>query len=590
MAADLVVEGGLVVDGTGAPAYRADVAIRDGVIVGVAPPGSLGESGRRIDADGLVVAPGFIDIHTHLDAQVFWDPACSQSLLHGVTTAIGGNCGFSVAPLSPDDDGYMMRLLSSVEEIPLESLEQGVSWQWQTTADYLASVEAAQPVVNMGFLVGHSALRRAVMLDDAVGGAPTAAQLESMSRLLEQSLRAGGLGFSSSWNTVHFDGDGSPVPSRSASEDELIALCRVVRDVPGTQVEFIPPISAQPAFDARRVELLTNMSLAADRALNWNVFMPRSDQACQSQLRASEEAAAAGARVLALSYPGILRARRSFANSRVFTNLFGLSNQATSTEQAALLSAVAARQRLRDFALVTMADGSLGIDAAKVWGMPGSRPDICAVGELMVLDTASQQLRRYEGRRLSDLGAEVGKDPFDLLCDLAIADELRTGFSTPLRGADISSWRIRDESWRSPYVVLGASDAGAHVQTLSSFDWATTFLDLNRRRQILGLEQAVHLVTGRQAELYGLRSRGRIAEGWAADITVFDAESIAPEPARWTEDLPGSAARLLGRATGLEHVIVNGVEVLRAGELTGHGRGKVLRSGIDTVTVPLPRR
>jgi N-acyl-D-aspartate/D-glutamate deacylase len=480
-----------------------------------------------------------------------------------------------------------MRLLSSVEEIPLESLEQGVSWQWQSTADYLACVEAAQPVVNMGFLVGHSALRRAVMLDDAVGGTPTAAQLEAMSGLLLQSLRSGGLGFSSSWNTVHFDGDGSPVPSRSASGDELLALCRVVRDVPGTQVEFIPPISAEPAFDSERVELLTNMSLAARRAVNWNVFMPRGDQACQSQLRASEDAAAAGARVLALSYPGILRARRSFANSRVFANLLGAPTQATSTERAALLSVPSARQRLRHFALVTMGDGSVGIDAAKVWGMPGSRPDICAVGDLMVLDTASKHLRRYEGRRLNDIGAEVGQDPFDLLCDLAIADDLRIGFSTPFRGADAASWRVRDESWRSSHVVLGASDAGAHVQTLSSFDWATTFLDLNRRRQILGLEEAVHLVTGRQADLYGLRSRGRIAEGWAADIAVFDAETIAPEPARWTEDLPGSAARLLGRATGLEHVIVNGVEVLRAGALTGSGRGKVLRSGIDTTTVPL---
>jgi N-acyl-D-aspartate/D-glutamate deacylase len=590
MSVDLVIEGGLLVDGTGAPGRRADVAVDDGVIVAVAEPGQLSETGRRIDATGLVVTPGFVDIHTHLDAQVFWDPACSQSLLHGVTTAIGGNCGFSVAPLSPSDDGYLMRMLSTVEEIPLESLEQGVPWNWHTTAEYLASVEAARPAVNMGFLVGHSALRRAVMGDEAVGGTAAPAQIDAMATLLAQSLRAGGLGFSSSWQTVHFDGEGQPVPSRSATADELLALCRVVREAPGTQLEFIPPISAEPAFDPERVELLTSMSLAAQRALNWNVFMPRAGEACLSQLRASETAAAAGAEVLALSYPGILRARRSFAECRVFTNVLGLRAGASRAECAAVLADPAARQRLRQFSYAPLPDGAPGIDAARVWGMPSSRPDVCAVGDLTVLDAVAAHLRRYEGRRLGDIGLEVGQDPFELLCDLAIADDLLMGFSAPLRGADEESWKIRDESWRSPYVVLGASDAGAHVKSLSAFDWATTFLDLNRRRQVLPLEQAVHQITGRLAELYGLNGRGRVAEGWAADIAVFDADSIAPEPARWTEDLPGSAARLLGKATGLAHVIVNGVEVLRSGEFTGAGPGKVLRSGIDTTTVPLTKR
>jgi N-acyl-D-aspartate/D-glutamate deacylase len=586
MYADLVITGGSVIDGTGSPARLADIAIKDGHIARVVSPGQLSGQSHKIDATGLVVTPGFIDIHTHLDAQVFWDPSCSQSLHHGVTTAIGGNCGFSVAPLRESDDGYIMRMLAAVEEIPLGTLEGSVPWNWRSTADYLDRVEAARPVVNMGFLVGHSALRHAVMGEDAVGGTPTAAQLNAMGALLLQSLREGGLGFSSSWNTVHFDGEDNPVPSRAAGADELLSLCSVVKEVAGTQVEFIPPISSERAFDDARTELLTRMSLVSERTVNWNLFQPRADDACLSQLRASEVARAAGARVVALTYPGVMRGRRSFSNSPVFADLTG-SKTVTTEQRLRLLSDASARHRIRQSLQARTADGSLCCDISRLLGLPIGLFGVCPIDDLMVLDATSPDLRRYEQRRVGDIAVEVGIDPFDLLCDLAVADRLRIGFMVPLRGVEPEAWRIRDASWRNPNVILGASDAGAHVQSLSTFDWATAFLELNRRRQVLTLEEAVHRVTGVQADLYGLVGRGRIGEGCFADIAVFDAGTIGPEPARWTEDLPGSAGRLLGKARGLEHVLVSGIEVLRRGQLTGAQPGRVLRSGRDTVTLSL---
>ena len=215
MSLDLAIEGGLVVDGTGGPSQQADVGVRDGRIVAVAPPGELGETAtEHIDASGRVVSPGFIDVHTHLDAQVFWDPACTPVIQHGITTAIGGNCGFSVAPLAASEADYLMRMLSRVEEIPLGALQSAVDWNWSSTGEYLDMVERARPAINLGFMVGHSALRRVVMGSAAVGEQATEEQVAQMAALLRESLRAGGLGFSSSWHKPHVDGAGDPVPSR----------------------------------------------------------------------------------------------------------------------------------------------------------------------------------------------------------------------------------------------------------------------------------------------------------------------------------------------------------------------------------------
>jgi N-acyl-D-aspartate/D-glutamate deacylase len=257
---DAVIRNAVVVDGTGAAPFAGSVGVQDGR---VAQLGDVDDSGSRIlDADGLVVAPGFIDIHTHYDAQAFWDPTLSPSPLHGVTTVIGGNCGFSIAPLCPEDGNYLMRMLGRVEGMPVASLQQGVPWDWSTTAEYLDRLEGTL-TPNAGFLVGHSALRKAVMHDDA-GEKATPEQIAGMCSLLADGLRAGGLGFSSSWAASHNDHLGQPVPSRAADLEELLALCRVAGEYPGTTLEFILGI---PPYSEDLFEAMTLISLAANRPL-----------------------------------------------------------------------------------------------------------------------------------------------------------------------------------------------------------------------------------------------------------------------------------------------------------------------------------
>ena len=305
---DLVIRGGTVVDGTGAPQRTADVAITDGRIAGIGD--SVGDSRREIDATGLVVCPGFVDLHTHYDIQAFWDPALTPSPLHGITTVVGGNCGFSVAPLVPREADYLLHMLARVEGMPVASLEDACDWGWSSFEDYLGRLDGSL-AVNAGFLVGHSPIRRAVMGAEACEREATAAEIEEMVALLGQSLAEGGLGFSSSLAATHNDGDGGPVPSRLASHHELVALCEEVGRHEGTTLEFIPGVDA---FGDAEAALMGRMSAAADRPLNWNVLivMAGLEEPAREQLAASDTAAGLGGRVLGLTMPAPVAPRLSF--------------------------------------------------------------------------------------------------------------------------------------------------------------------------------------------------------------------------------------------------------------------------------------
>ena len=263
---DLKITGGTIVDGSGSPGYRGDVGVKDGRIVAV---GKVTEDAKEtVDATGRIVAPGFVDVHTHYDAQVFWDPALSPSCFHGVTTVLGGFCGFSIAPLSKEAAGYLAPMLARVEGMPLESLEAGVPWNWRSFGEYLASIEG-RVGLNAGFFAGHSAIRRVVMGERAVGEKATPEELEKMKGLLAESLEQGALGFSSSISTTHNDGDGNPVPSRFADAHEIVELGRVVRDYPGTGLELLPGME----FDEDTTRLITDFSVAGNRPVNWNALL-----------------------------------------------------------------------------------------------------------------------------------------------------------------------------------------------------------------------------------------------------------------------------------------------------------------------------
>jgi N-acyl-D-aspartate/D-glutamate deacylase len=568
---DCAIVGGSVVDGTGAAARRADIGIRGGRIVSIAEPGSLEESASRtIDATGLTVAPGFVDIHTHYDAQLFWDPTASPSPLHGVTTVVGGNCGFTVAPLEESEAGYLMRMLSRVEGMPLVALEAGVPWNWRTFGEYLDRLDGTV-AINAGFLVGHSALRRAVMGADSVGHAATSAQINEMVQLLHQSLDAGGLGFSSSKAPTHNDGEGLPVPSRAATDEEIVALAGALRDHAGTTIEFIPTIGT---FGTQDVDLMTSMSLAAGRPLNWNVLgvNPRRPEHHEGQLAASDHAAARGARVVALTVPDDMRFRLNFISGFIFDTIPGWAETMAlpTNDKMRVLADPDERRRLRE--------------AGRT--QAGPLRAMTNFSTMVICETFSDVNKGLAGRTIGDVAEERGQDPFEVACDIALADELRTSFAPPLSVDDPNVWQTRVGVWRDPRVVLGASDAGAHLDMIDSFTYTTALLGQSvRERQLLGLEEAVHLLTDRPARLYGLTGRGRIAEGWCADMVLFDPARIGPAPVHTRHDLPAGAGRLYAEADGIEWVLVNGTPIVHAGAFTGDHPGTILRSGRDTETV-----
>ncbi|MGA0205831.1 MAG: N-acyl-D-amino-acid deacylase family protein, partial [Ilumatobacteraceae bacterium] len=309
---DIVIRGGQVIDGTGAPARRADIGVKDGRIVAI---GTIDEPAAEvIDAEGLMVAPGFIDPHTHYDAQLLWDPTASPSSVHGVTTVIGGNCGFTLAPLLPGDADYLRKMMSKVEGMPLAALENGTDWSWESFADYLGRLEG-NVSVNAGFLVGHCAIRRYVMGPQAVGDEASSDHVGAMRAELAKAFEAGALGFSFTNSTSHSDGDGEPVASRWATHDELIALCEETGQHEGTTLEGIVP-GCLDRFEDDEIELLGRMSAAANRPMNWNVLTvdSREPDRVPRQISAFDRATELGGKVVALTMPVQVPMNMSFLN------------------------------------------------------------------------------------------------------------------------------------------------------------------------------------------------------------------------------------------------------------------------------------
>ena len=560
---DLVIRNGMVIDGTGSPRRLGDVGVRDGRIVVVGE--ILEEALTEVDATGLVVAPGFVDVHTHFDAQVFWDTTLSPSPLHGVTTVIGGNCGFTIAPLEPDGGDYLMRMLARVEGMPLASLQEGVPWSWRTFGEYLDTIEGTL-MPNAGFLVGHSALRRMVMGERSVGEFASDEELHEMKKLLAESIEAGGLGFSSSWAKTHNDAEGNAVPSRHASERELVELCSVLRDTGAVALEFIPTVER---FDESVYQLLTDMSVAADRPLNWNVIFANARQAdvIEEKLQASNFAARQGGRVIALTAPMPAESRLCFESGFLLDTLHGWAEPMAlpNAQKLALLADPVRRAELNEDAQHPSAFRGL------------ARWERLTVGEVTKTD-----LKHFEGRTIGEIAEKLGQTPWDALCEIVVADDLKTGLYPPVAGDNEESWALRQALWNDDRCLIGASDAGAHLDFLATFNYSTYLLAAARDRELLSLEVAVHKLTDAPARLYGLKHRGRIAPGWWADLVVFDAEKVAPEEVEVREDLPGGAWRLYGEAVGVHHVFINGEQAVEDGRFTDARPGTLLRAGRDT--------
>jgi N-acyl-D-aspartate/D-glutamate deacylase len=549
---DLVVAGGTVIDGTGRPGVVADVAVADGRIVAVGP--DLDRGGARVlDAEGLVVAPGFIDIHTHYDAQVFWDPALTPSCFHGVTTVIAGNCGFSIAPTRPEHRELVARTLQNVEDMDVETLGAGVPWDFSTFAEYLASVERHRPGLNFAAYIGHTALRLFVMGDDAYERAATGEEITAMQAVLREALRAGAIGLATSFAVTHRGVDGKPVPSRLADRTEWEALLQVMADerrgavavAAGDPCPIPDMYDLQPRYGVpfTYTALLSfpgggHEKLQALNAAGWERGAEVWPQVSPRPL----------AFVMTMAEPFTLNVNPEFGS------LMG----GTLEERRAAYADPAWRQAARH-----------AWTEAEVF-VP--RWETFEIGE-------SAARPETEGRRLAGLAADSGTDPFDLLLDLALDEPdllLRVRSILANDDTDAVAGLLADER-----CTLGLSDAGAHVGQLCDAPQATDFLgNWVRDRGVVSLEEAVRKLTKVQADIYGIVDRGVVAEGMWADIVVFDPDTVAPGPVRRVRDFPADAERLTAdQPVGVHHVVVNGVPIRVAGEsTTGPRPGHVVRS------------
>ena len=568
---DEVMRGGTVIDGTGAAGVIADVAIKDGRIAAI---GAIPESGTiETDATGKLVTPGFVDPHTHYDAQLLWDPTASPSSIHGVTTVIGGNCGFTLAPLRPGDDDYLRKMMAKVEGMPLKALELGTDWSWESFGDFLDRLDG-QISVNAGFLAGHCAIRRYVMGGEAVGSAAGPEDLEKIRAELAKALEAGALGFSFTNSTSHSDGEGEAVASRWATPDELIALAEETGRHEGTTLEGIVP-GCLDRFDDDEIELLGTMSAAANRPMNWNVLTVDSREADRvpRQMEAYDRAIELGGKVIALTMPVQVPMNMSLAN---FCGLFLIPGwgdvlNTDIDERISRLQDPDTRVRLLEYGQSREA---------------GVFRRLADWGDYVVGDTYSDENEGLSGRRVKDIADERNMSSFGTFLDISIADRLQTIWWPTPQDDDDESWRMRAELWSDGRAMIGGSDAGAHLDRMCGAPYPTRFIgDCINGRRLTTVEHAVQLMTSDPASLFGLKDRGTLTVGNHADVVMLDPEAIDSGPAKLVTDLPGESARLVADSNGIERVLCNGVAIVEHGVTTGAVPGTLLRSGRDTRTV-----
>jgi N-acyl-D-aspartate/D-glutamate deacylase len=529
MSVDIVIKGGTVFDGSGAPGREADVAITDGVISEIGPNLS---GGRELDASGCAVAPGFIDIHTHYDAQVFWDPALRPSSFHGVTTVVAGICGFAIAPTRPEFRDTIVHTLENVEDMDPATLVVGITWDFETFPEYLDSVQRRGTVLNFTAYAGHSALRLYVMGDAAYERAATADEIARMCELVREAIAAGAAGFSTSFSYAHRGVDGKPVPSRYAERDEVHALFLaageagkgVVLITPGEQCTYADVYEWQPRVG---------------RPFTYPLFAAPGGKHLEP-VKLHEAGIASGAQVWPQVTPRPLTMQFTLADpyslntGQVFGELMKVS-------RAVRLAAY------RDSAWRALAAADLEQSPMR------PRWDTFEVSE-------SKQFPELQGRRVTELAEARGCGPLDVMCEIAVAEDLTTRFRAYIANDDIDavSHLLTHES-----VALGLSDAGAHIDQLCDAPLPTDLLGRwVRERGVMPLEAAVHKLTGEPAGMFGFRNRGYLREGYWADVCVFDPLTVGTGPTRRVRDFPADAERLTAEEpTGVRHVLVNGTPI-----------------------------
>lgn len=564
---DLKIAGGTIVDGTGAPRYRGEVGIRDGKVValGAAP----GAAKRTIDATGRIGAPGFIDIHTHYDAQVIWDRMMSISPWHGVTTVVMGNCGFSVAPTRAEHRELVMRTLENVEGMSVQALRAGLGedWGFETFPEYMDAIEKRGTAINVGAMIGHTALRMYVMGEDAMEREATADEVVRMRQLVREALEAGAVGFATSKAATHIGYAGKPVASRFASFAETREIARAIADAGSGMMQVT--IGRGMSF-----EEFATVSQDNDCHVSWTALlaMRRSSAGfgdSSAQLEKSHELLKRGAKVFPqvmcrpLMFEFQLRAPFIFESMPVFKRV---SAQTTLEGRKAVYRD---REWREEFKAAVARTG-------------------IADGWKDAIIAAHEPDPSINERRLADVAAERGVDPSDLAFDLSLGNELRTRFRIPVANRDEEELQ---KLLTDPITVLGLSDAGAHASQLCDACFSTYLLKhWVREKGVLSLEEGVRMLSSRPAEVFNIKDRGRLAVGMPADLVVFDPDTVGDGKLERVYDLPAGEDRLISRAAGIDAVVVNGVLIRQHGEdkLDPKGAlpGKFLRMRTATAATP----
>ncbi len=550
---DLVVRGATIVDGTGRPRFEADLAVLGGRIAEI---GSVAARGRtEIAGAGRVLAPGFVDIHTHYDAQLCWDGLATPSLLHGVTTVCTGNCSLSLAPVRRDHTRRIVGMFQTIEDIRENTFAAGVPWAWESFPEYLEFLEG-RLAINVAPLVGHSALRLYVMGDAAQEREATDDELAEMCSILRDAIAAGAKGFSTSYLDV--DENLRPVPSRYATLREKVALARAVRAAGGAVLEAVPNAGSEEDLETCIRELgAVSRASGILCTLQPIIFIPTLPDLWRLSLEWISEEAARGARIYGQSPPGPmsfnLRLDETFFTFFLLPTWGDIMRRPVS-ERAALFADPARREALR-----REGEQGLALFLPKTW-----------IGE-----TCSSTNEGLTGRRLLDVAEERGRHAVDVLLEIALADGLHTEFA--IRAAMHGSEEIAREILAHARVLVGASDAGAHLsQFCGAGDACYLLARYVRECGVFTLEEAVHRLTGQPAALFEIAGRGEIRPGNAADLVLFDPDRIDVGPERFVRDLPGGATRYVREPSGIHEVIVAGEVVVHEGRYTQARPGAIV--------------
>jgi len=539
---DLLIRGARVFDGTGAPSRRVDVAVSGGRIVEIASRVQAPVA-RVLDADGLALMPGIVDSHTHFDAQITWDPTLRPSPALGVTTAVIGNCGFTIAPCRPQDRELTMRNLTQVEGMSIDALREGIAWNFETFPEYLAQLRRTGSVANVAAYVGHSSVRTWVMGADAARRAATGEEIAQMQAIVRDAMAHGAVGFASSTSPAHNGEGGLPMPSRLACDEEMAALVGAMAEG-GRGVYMLTKGGHTP------MPFLESLAAATGRPVMVAALLHNSvnPNAVFADLEAIAAANARGHRMLGqvsccpLSMDFTLASPYPVEGLASWKPALGLAGEA--------LEAVLADKRFRDSVRAELATPTTFRLFNSEWN------------KVQVVVTARAENRRLEQRSIAEIAAETGADPLDTMLDLALDDGLRTVFTAMLLNSDEEAvGRMLND----PHSIVSLSDAGAHLTFFNDAGFGLHLLGhWSRDRGAMSLAEAVRRLTSHPAGVFGFQERGLIKEGFAADLLLFDPKTVGRGPKRRVHDLPAGAARLTTDAVGVHGVWVNGRQVADA--------------------------